>query len=234
MSRFTTEQLLQPVHVDLELLNSLEYFLTKSLPKEILKLFPGGIKKYYSVKLTDKYGMEELQSVKDFKLRFLSDSINQIIFEVFDPQNDSNIQILFDKEEGTSLYLDFELEDARGSAVQFIDKLTRLLSNYKSFNHLFHLPDYINLAIFIYGFYNFINLISKFSEKNYKEVVASSLILISIISYYFVGYQIRTIVSFETKKYQQFNKHFSWFVAGNMSFLIFGILYPYIIEFIKN
>ncbi|WP_155821131.1 hypothetical protein [Leptospira meyeri] len=199
-----------------------------------MKLYPGGIRKYYTIKLTDKYGTEELQSIKEFKLKLLSDSINQIVFEIFDPRNDTNIQVLFDKEEGTSLYLDLELEDARGFAVQFIDKLIRLLSNYKSFNRLFHLPDYLNIAIFFYGLYKFINLISMFSEKNYKEFLASSLILLSIISYYFVGYQLRTIVSFETKKYQQFNKHFSWFVAGNISFLIFGILYPIVIEFIVN
>jgi hypothetical protein len=234
MSRFTTEHKFHPIHIDFELLHSLEELLTESLPKEILNKFPNGIKKDYSVKLTDKYGIEELKSIEEYKLKYLPDTIEQLAFEIVNKENNFSLKILFDKEEGSSLYLNLEFDEARGIAVQLIDKLDRLLINHKSINFLFHPYFLISITLFIIWFYNLLMFLSNFSDKNYKDTISYFLIIVSLTSYYLIGSYIKTIASFETKKYFILNKHISWFVAGNISFFIFGILYPFIIEIIKG
>ncbi|PKA23515.1 hypothetical protein CH381_25385 [Leptospira sp. mixed culture ATI2-C-A1] len=228
MSRFTTEKALYPIHVDFELLSNLESFLLKSIPKEIVRLFPSGLKRIYSIDLTDKYGTEELKTIKDYRLKFLTDSTSQISLGLFDEKTNFEISIVLDKEDGASIFLDFELEQARGIAVQILEEIDRILGNYKSANRFFHPPEIISMILFFAGFISGLTSVIDFINSKYLEALGPGLIFFSLGSYYYVGNWIRTIVSFDTRHYQRFNKYFHWFISGNLSFLIFGTLLSFL------
>ncbi|EQA46336.1 hypothetical protein LEP1GSC050_0128 [Leptospira broomii serovar Hurstbridge str. 5399] len=238
MSRFQTEKKLPTLHLDFDSLQRIEEFLIKDLPKEILNAFPKGVKSIYFVTLTDKRGSDELKSIKEFKSKFLADSLSLIEFQLLDEKKEFEITINLDKEEGALLILDFKLEDARSVAVKFQDKLDQVIDSFRSVNWFFHPPEILSVVIAFGIIMTGIISFGDLSNGKYIEAVGPGLIFLSLGSYYYVGKHIRTPVSFDTRRYQIFNNYLVWFISGNLSFLIFGTIFTFlrdkIIEILFN
>ncbi|UOG35450.1 hypothetical protein MAL01_07240 [Leptospira noguchii] len=227
MSRFITKIELLPIHVDRELLIKLEEYFIKFIPDLIPNISKSRRQNGYSIKITDKYGTEKFDSIKEYDFKYLSDTINLIQIGFLDNEDELKISIILDKEEGAFLEIDFEVSNARERAVSLYEGLKKLLDSYKTANRFYHPPSFIQAPIVIVGFIYGILSFAELSYKNYIGAIGPGLITLAIISYYYVGKKIRSIVSFETKRYQLFNHYLLWFISGSLSFLIFGTIFTY-------
>ncbi|MCH1911851.1 hypothetical protein L9Z41_17250 [Leptospira noguchii] len=227
MSRFITRNELLPMHVDRELLIKLEDYFIKLIPDLVPDIPKSWRQNGYSMEVTDKYGTEKFDSIKEYDFKYLPDTINLIQIGFLNNEDELKISIILDKEEGAFLELDFEAANAREKASALLEGLNKILRNYKTVNSFYHPPSFIQAPIVIVGFIYGILSFAELSYRNYIEAIGPGLITLAIISYYYVGKKIRSIVSFETKRYQLFNHYLLWFISGSLSFLIFGTIFTY-------
>ncbi|WP_230456680.1 hypothetical protein [Leptospira santarosai] len=227
MSRFITRNELSPMHVDRELLIKLEDYFIKLIPDLVPDIPKSRRQNGYSMEVTDKYGTEKFDSIKEYDFKYLPDTINLIQIGFLNNEDELKISIILDKEEGAFLELDFEATNAREKASALLEGLNKILRNYRTVNSFYHPPSFIQAPIVIVGFIYGILSFAELSYKNYIEAIGPGLITLAIVSYYYVGKKIRSIVSFETKRYQLFNHYLLWFISGSLSFLIFGTIFTY-------
>ncbi|AYV57697.1 hypothetical protein EFP84_18830 [Leptospira kmetyi] len=227
MSKFRTEKPIPPVHIDKDLLMRLEAYFIKVIP-DLIPGFPKNKRKAgYSVEITDKYGTEEFESFAEYDFKYLPDTISLIQIGLIDENEEFHIDLILDKDEGGSLEIEFESKNARERSISLIEGIEKIIGNYKTPNRFFHPPQIVHAVLIIAGIVYGLQAVDAFRDNKYLDMIGPGFIALSIGSYYYVGKYIRTVVSFETKRYQVFNHYLGWFISGCFSFLIFGTAFTY-------
>ncbi|TGK08981.1 hypothetical protein EHO60_13215 [Leptospira fletcheri] len=230
MSRFYTEKPLRSVHIDIDLLSKLEAFILETIPELIPGRFKSKKSKQYSIELTDKYGSEQLDSFKKYKDKLLPDSISSLLIELKDAQKTFELSILFDMEEGGSVTLDFESDNVRERAISIIEGIDLILRNYSTINRIYHPWNQIGSVAGIFALLLGIVSLSDVINGKYLEASGPGFFTFALGFYYYIGKFLKTIVSFETRRYKALNKYYLWLVSSCSGFILSGI----ILTFFKN
>jgi hypothetical protein len=213
MTTFRGERRLRSLHVDRQLLSSLETWLTTQVPRMRNDVSCEDCS--FSVRITDDLGTEELARIDDF-LRWRNGYREPRL----------EVGIALDSESGPRLDVDFSGPNARDLVVAINSSFDRIVEGHYRSSDVFHFPGALGLSTFINGATLVILLLSlqKMSNGEIRADVKVSALLFPISIWFIYSHFMRPLVSFDSRKQRGRDSAWKWVGLGVLTFLIFGML----------
>lgn len=231
MKEFNIRKDLPSAKVDIELLEQLENYILSDIPG-IIGIEKEKIAENYSLEIVDSLGTGQYNRISEFPLSILQDGTEKIKFgfklyhQAYFSINISFSRSKYSSELDISLKTDNPREKAQGIYNGILDRI----NPHKTYNYIFH-----TILIGVLGGLG-IGLISPILifiiNKNYLWASLLTIASIIIIFFAYRGQKFKPYSEFMTKRQTRYNRIFSFFIWGVISYLVFGLGFGIIKELI--
>lgn len=231
MNEFSLRKDIPSVKVSKELVEQLENYILQDV-SEIIGIDYKLLKENYTVEINDELGTETFKSISDYSLNRFQDGTKNIKFgfSLYSPLN-FRIKVSFDVDKYSSkIDLYIKSIKPREKINGIYNGLLDRLMIHKTYNRYFHNSLIKGIISGLNGIILTISLI-QFSKGNL--FISLILLLIatgSIIAVLNIS-NIKPYSEFDTNKQRIYNKFFSWFIWGILSFIFFGLILGYLKDF---
>jgi len=223
MSKFRLKKQLPSIKVDKELIERIENYLINDIPA-IINIDKNEIIENYSIEIIDSLGTEEFSRISEYPIKNFQNGTQRIKFGFsYYKKSVTRIFISFSVNKYFSdIDISLDCVHPREKAQGIYNGLLDRINPNKTYNYIFHYFFFGVIGGVIIGLllslliYTLIN----------KQYIWSIYLFISSLLLIFIGPKIEEIKpysEFLTQKQQQYNKIFSFFIWGIISYLIFGL-----------
>ena len=229
MSKYTLMDNLSSYKVNKQLIEDLEAYFFKKLPK-MVNILAKEIKDYYTVSISENLGTETLKSIKNYDLPMFSSSTDLIELEIYIEPRDFRIAIKFAKEKNHSEYLiKFSGKSAKGIVTGIKKEIIDILEPYKTINNIFHVIKSSNI-ITIVVFYYFIGYILSVGPENFDALIFPLPFIFILFLFFGVGPYLNPFTVFDSRKTQRYENWSNFLYYGIISFVVFQVLFPWLLS----
>lgn len=222
MNEFNIRKDLPSIKVDKELVNQLEKYIISDIP-EIIGIDKQTILDKYSIEIVDSLGSGKFNSISEFPLSLFQDGTKEINFG-FSVYNQSfcSVKISFSVEQYSSkIDISLKTTNPREKAQGIYNGILEHINQHKTYNFIFH-KIFIGIIGGI-GIGLITPIITLAVAKNYLWATLLTLASIIIIFFVYKGPKLKPYSEFSTKRQIRYNRIFSYFIWGFISYLIFGL-----------
>jgi len=226
MESFHLEKKITSCFVTKGLLEQLEEFLTKTLPK-MTKFKKDEIKERYSISITDNLGTEDLPTISNYSLSLFSDTIRKIQMKIFSfSPTEIRITIVFDKDIlFSTIAIDLECNNARRTAVLIYEEIKRIISSHSNLNKILHPHQFLDFITPMLIAIPLGIIFSLYPKKVSSPFFVSSCIVLFLMFFYFILGRLKPYISFNSRRDLNLKTLSEWFIYGSLGFLVFGIIF---------
>lgn len=228
-TKYKYENSLPACKVDRFLLESIEDYLFDKVP-ELIKTTKKNLNERLSIRIYDKFGEEEINSISEYSLRTFPDDIQKININL--SWNDYNkgeslrIWIAFDKE-SAKLTVEIEGKNPKEITTGLVNSIKAIVNQNKTLNRIFHLPFILSSIFISIGLLSF--WISTFlANKNWKYSILFLSISLVIGMYFWAFKKLKPYSSFDTIRQAKIDKTANWFFYALLTFVVFGNLFVFL------
>lgn len=231
MSKYTFLDYLSSYKVNKQLIEDLEVYFFKKLPK-MVDIVAKEIKDYYTVSISENLGTETLKSIKKYDLPMFSSSTDLIELEIYIESRDFRIAIKFAKEKGHSEYLiKFSGKSAKGIVTGIEKEIIDILEPYKTINNIFHVIRGSTIVPLVLIYY-FIGFVFSLGPKNYDVLIIPLPFIIILFLFFGVGAYLNPFTAFDSRKNQRYENWSNFLYYGIISFVVFQLLFPWLLSLV--
>lgn len=226
MSDYRLEKEVISCEVTKELLTNIEEYLIKKI-SSIFGVTEDGVRKNYTIAISDEYGIESINSISEYNLPKFDDSVTEIILHISIQEKSKlfRINIKFSKLRTLSkITISYNDNNSKEVVIGLYEGIKKIINTKKTINKIFNPSEKANFILL--GI--LIGSISLFYTYIAKNNVLLSLIYLGIsmpiIIYMTILKKIFPYILFETNQSNKKKKVIEWFVFGLFTFIIFGTL----------
>ncbi len=222
--RFTKELTSHDVNIDL--IKRIEDYLFNDIPK-ILNASSEEIKKNYTVKHTDDFGVETFSKISDYKNHIFQNDLDEIQLQLrHKSPKYLNLSLSFNSEwKKCKLAIEVEAENPRELTVSILSGIERILNVNKNYHHLFYASNgyliifnmFFSMFLFFFGLAHI--------EHSPRRFGLSFSLLGLIIIWYAVGRPAHPFTSFDSQINKRKRAWSKWFIFGFAGLLIFDTIF---------
>lgn len=217
MESYSFEASLPSVDVTKDLLLDLENYLFGK-GKELRGVNEEDGKETYGIIVSDQYGHLEFRRFSDYKYATYPNDTRRIVLRWYN-QGDLDIRITLSREDATfKMYL--KMDGARDAVHGAYEGIKRILEQYKNFNQLFFRRGIALLIALVFPI-ALIMLIDAYKKFESSQMLALATIV--CFTGYFVSRWFKPYCVFPTRRNEQLQYWYKWFISGVVGFLIFTV-----------
>lgn len=232
MSEFKLTKGLPSCEVNKRLIQQLEEYLFEELPLT-LDAPPEEIRDCYSLVIEDNFSEETLHTIDEFGPHLFPGKTKDIHLKVRYRDKDHrlfDLNIRFNKDRMFSeISISSDFNNSRDQASAIRDQIFRRIEPLQTMNWIFHPGLVPNMLLFaVVGLT--IGIVPKIPDLS-KNVVGTILLLTSVLTtFYLISLLMLPYTSFDSRRQQNLNHAWKWFVWSSLGFLIFTLLFPFLGE----
>ena len=222
MNEFNIRKELPSIKVDIDLIKQLEKYILSDVP-EILGIDPDQVYKNYSLEIIDSLGSGQFNRISEFPLSILQDGTDKIKFgfKLFDKAYYS-VNISFSKSNNSSkLDISLKTNNPREKAQGIYNGIFDRINPHKTYNYIFHTVFMMfsgGLGLGLIG-----PILIFITNSNYLWASLLSIASILIMFFAIQGQKFKPYSEFMTKRQSRYNRIFSFFIWGVISYMVFGL-----------
>jgi hypothetical protein len=233
MHSYSIQKKINTYTVDKAAIQNIENFLRQDVPKILnLPLSQEGqaastfFKDNITFILYNSYSEEHFKTIADYKFPYFRNDISGLAIELKIEEDDEalnefEITLSFSKdEEKCNLDIALTDENPMEKVMAIEGGLKSVMSYNKNTNWLLY-PNGIAILTFVALFLGSTQLIAEPKRSNYFWIVGLFLVGVFMACRYFKGY-----CTFESKRQQQLDIWYRWFITGLAGFIVFATVLP--------